>query len=46
MEALKMLEPLVGKLAWTVLRGLGAGNSPRLPYTQDMHNTLEWLIQR
>ena len=33
MEALKMLEPLVGKLAWAVLRGLGAGNSPRLPYT-------------
>ncbi len=25
------LEPCAGKLACTVLRGLGAGNSPRLP---------------
>ena len=32
-EALKMLEPLVGKLAWAVLRGLGSGNRPWLPYT-------------
>ena len=29
--ALEMLEPCAGKLARTVLRGLGAGNSPRLP---------------
>ena len=33
MEALKMLEPLVGKLAWAVLRGLGSGNRPWLPDT-------------
>lgn len=26
-----MLEPCDGKLSRTVLRGLGAGNSPRLP---------------
>lgn len=26
-----MLEPCAGKLACTVLRGLGADNSPRLP---------------
>jgi hypothetical protein len=27
----KVLEPCAGKLARTVLRGLGAGDSPRLP---------------
>jgi len=29
--ALKVLERYAGKLARTVLRGVGAGNSPRLP---------------
>jgi len=29
--AFEMLEPCAGKLACTVLRGLGAGNSSRLP---------------
>jgi hypothetical protein len=29
--AFGMLEPCAGKLARTVLRGLGAGNSSRLP---------------
>ena len=28
--AFEGLEPLAGKLAWAVLRGLGAGNSPWL----------------
>ena len=30
-RAFGMLEPCAGKLARTVLRGLGAGNSSRLP---------------
>ena len=30
-EAYERLEPCEGKLSCTVLRGLGAGNSPRLP---------------
>ena len=35
----RRLEPCEGKLSSTVLRGLGAGNSPRLP-DQQINNLL------
>jgi len=35
------LEPGEGKLSSTVLRGLGAGNSPRLPGAIDIQTTFQ-----
>ena len=35
---LEMLEPCAAKVACTVLRGLGAGNSPRLPDDKTAYN--------